>query len=289
MRHKQIAVLLSFILLLGGCAAATAQMRPQLHQRPAGFWENEKTAVQILHIFSKMGADADGKPVVQLQMIIGTGSVVDKNGLVLTNNHIVATYSPEVLPDQPETQSLPVEEFMICTVKDGDRDCNPAAVLATDEEHDLALMQVDRVFSKAVEFVDDSGLKSGDDIYFWGNVFQFLPPVGALWPLHRPYRTALLQRQELSYQFAAVANGHQCQSRFQRFRGFQRTRASHWRSQRLHPRFDGWPVTRHCYSFQYSEGIPKSQLAQAGKKVIALLFRSKVVPTERLLFSSKMM
>lgn len=178
MKSRKWATLFTFLLLFSGCATAASQTQPQLprHRRPDGFWTNEKAAVQVLHVFSKNVTDSQGNTTMQLAMMLGTAAVWDVNGLVLTNYHVVAKHPLEAIPNQPVGPSAPPEIFMVCTVTDDTRDCNPAEVVATDPENDLAFLRTDMYFDRAVEWVADSTLQRADEIYFWGNVFSFLPP-----------------------------------------------------------------------------------------------------------------
>lgn len=173
MKYKQFAVLLSVVSFLGSCVTVspTPKYTPgratqSPHHRPVGFWENEKAVVQVLHIFNRSVSDPNGKTVTQQLTALGTGGVVvDVNGLVMTNNHVV-----EKQPGQAS------HSYMVCKVIDGIRDCSAAKVVATDPTNDLALLRTDRRFSNAVKFVDDNELVPGDEVYFWGNVFSLLPP-----------------------------------------------------------------------------------------------------------------
>ncbi len=169
-----------FALLLGGCVTVAAPtpkstLGPQAqspHHRPVGFWDNEKAVVQVLHIISRAVVDPNGKTVTRQLTALGTGGVVvDKNGLVLTNNHVIAKQPP--VAGQPPA---PPDIYMVCRVVDGIRDCSAAKVIATDPANDLALLHTDRRFSQQVKFVDDNELVPGDEVYFWGNVFSLLPP-----------------------------------------------------------------------------------------------------------------
>ena len=192
MNYRKFAVLFSLILFFCGCAATSAQATrppPQPHQRPVGFWQNKEAVVQVIHFYNKLDADDDGKPILDangklttnLTASVGTGAVVDINGLVLTNNQVIKNHPIELAPDQPMPDILfatppPPEIYKVCRVTIGIQICYSAEVVATDAEHDLAQLHTDHHFPRAVEFVDDSELVPGDEIYFWGNVTFFLPP-----------------------------------------------------------------------------------------------------------------
>ena len=180
MQYKQLAMLFSMVSFLGGCVTVAAPKSKgasgfsaqSSRHRPVGFWSNEKAVVQVLHIFSATITDPNGKIVTQQLMALGTGGVVvNKNGLVLTNNHVVAKL-PRIAGQTPATPDI----YLVCRVVEGNRNCDKAKVVATDPANDLALLRADRHFSQAVKFVDDDTLMPGDEVYFWGNVFSILPP-----------------------------------------------------------------------------------------------------------------
>ena len=186
MKYQKLVVLSSFILFFCGCAATSGQTQ---HRRPTGFWTNKEAVVQVAHFYSELAIDdngmaildANGKLTTAQTAELGTGVVVDTNGLVITNNH-VTTYKPIQLapglsvPAELLAAPPPPDVFMVCAITATTRDCRKAEVLATDKTNDLALLHTDHHFSRAVEFVDDGELVSGDEIYFWGSVFDFLPP-----------------------------------------------------------------------------------------------------------------
>jgi S1-C subfamily serine protease len=205
MKYQKYIVLFSFILYFCGCASTpTKPLPPQLrHDRPVGFWENKEAVIQILHFYNKLDTDNNNKPILDdkgkfttsVMLSIGTGFVVDTNGLVLTNNHVVNEKCPIVmapatiispLPDEcalktavaPDQLAKPLvpEVLQVCTVVDGVRNCHSAKILAADAKSDIAKLHVDHYFPRAVEFADDSELVLGDEVYYWGNVHFFLPP-----------------------------------------------------------------------------------------------------------------
>ncbi|TSC84619.1 MAG: hypothetical protein G01um101413_3 [Parcubacteria group bacterium Gr01-1014_13] len=206
MQYRKSITLFFFISFFSGCGDKHAKVekpRPLLHNRPAGFWENKQAIVQVMHFYSRVNADNTGKPILDTNgkftttagMSFGTGFVVDTNGLVGTNNHNVNETCPIVmapakittpLPDECPLKTaitpdqlaapLPAEAYAVCVVKASGRDCYAAEIFAADEDNDLALVQTKQRLPHAVEFVDDSDLVPGDDVYFWGNVGLFLPP-----------------------------------------------------------------------------------------------------------------
>ena len=178
MKYKKFAVLLPFVLLFSGCVTVAASNQPRTnsarqsrHSRPVRFWTNKKAVVQILHISNVVVTAANGTKETKRILSLGTGSVIDVNGLVLTNNHVIARNNLI----KKIVGLINPEIFLVCKVPDGTRQCQEAEVVATDPDHDLALLRVDWHFDQAVEFVADSALKPGDEVYFWGNLSFYLP------------------------------------------------------------------------------------------------------------------
>lgn len=187
MKYRKFVVLFSFILFFCGCASTSAQTQ---HPRPAGFWTNKEAVVQIVHFYSRLATNNNGRPALdatgkfttKYAVELGTGVVVDVNGLVMTNNHVVANnplrFSSEMPIVPPELIGTPPQPdiFAICTIATNVPNCRKAEVVATDPVHDLAKLHTGHHFPRAVEFADDSTLVPGDEIYFWGNAFELLPP-----------------------------------------------------------------------------------------------------------------
>ncbi len=89
----------------------------------------------------------------------GTGLIIDKTGLVLTNNHMV-------------------EDATVVTVKLEDGSECTAKIVGTDPETDLALLDIDDVDEKHVAILGDSDeIKIGDWAIAMGN------PLGLDWTL----------------------------------------------------------------------------------------------------------
>ncbi len=190
MQYQKSSVLLSFALFFCGCASTPTQTQPK-NSRPVGFWKNKEAVVQVLHFYSKLATDdtgllpvfdADNKFTTRYAAELGTGAVVNVNGLVITNNHVIANNPlrfaegmPIVPPELIGTPPQP-DMYAVCTVPLGLRTCHPAELVGVDETHDLAKLHTDYHFSQAVEFADDNKLELGDEIYFWGSVFDYLPP-----------------------------------------------------------------------------------------------------------------
>jgi S1-C subfamily serine protease len=82
----------------------------------------------------------------------GTGIIISSSGLVLTNNHVIATSS-----------NLQAEVG-------GNNDYHPVKVLGYDIEHDVALVQIEDVSNlPAASLGDSSSVQAGDAIVALGN------------------------------------------------------------------------------------------------------------------------
>lgn len=199
MRYKQLSILLSVVFslgVLGGCATTQARaivkVRPRpapavlQHPRPSGFWEAETGVVQVLHDFSRLTVDDTGKLIlddtgkltIKTFTAIGTGAVLNVNGLVLTNNHVIEQEPIDLTPFPQAIQPafIPPDIYKVCIVTAGVSDCYPAEVVYTNPSHDLAWVYTKHHFSHVTKFVDESVLMPGDEVYLWGNVFDLLPP-----------------------------------------------------------------------------------------------------------------
>ncbi len=164
-----------FLLLFSACATVKLP-EPQLsHFRPRLFWENKEATVQVGHLVGQKITDENGNPTVKTIYIgMGTGTVVNVRGLIITNLHVIThTVKTEELA-QPSDNPEFAEALVVCKISDGKRNCKPAQVFAVNKEKDLALLQTDRVFTQAVKFADDKQLQPGDSIYLWGNMAFYL-------------------------------------------------------------------------------------------------------------------
>lgn len=172
--HNSRAIMLApffFIIsfLLFACGATRP---PSLHPRPPGFWENGKATVQVLHTFRVASLDESGEIKIEQQVALGTGVVVNVNGMVLTNNHAVVNTEPS-----PNTTHVPgSDKIEVCLVEKGLRTCVEALVIDQDSGNDLALLMAIKIFEYAVTFVDDHSLQLGDEVYLWGNIHDWTPP-----------------------------------------------------------------------------------------------------------------
>ena len=195
MQYRKFGILLSLILLFSGCGhKPTQNPSPVLGNRPTGFSANKLAVVQVVHFYNhlardktgKIITDKDGKFTTKQSPALGTGAVIDVNGLVMTNQHIVRDRpiklndndeNSEIVPDILLSAPPPPDRYGVC-LNNGNRLslCYPAEIVKTDKDLDLAILHVGYKFPRAIEFADSKTLVPGDEVYFWGNIFDIMPP-----------------------------------------------------------------------------------------------------------------
>jgi len=177
MRYLTICAVILSALVLESCAASNNYSRMVALQDTPQFLSNRELVVQVM-LTTPVGGN--------LSVGLGTGVVVDVNGLVLTNYHNVKSENSVGVDanDSPAPQPSAPRNF-VCTVNLGERDCKRAVLVAEDKEHDLALLKVDKKFPRAVEFASDRELMPSTDVYYWGNILSF----AALVPITGHYIT----------------------------------------------------------------------------------------------------
>lgn len=165
MRKFFTVILTVFVLFSLSCAASARQQKdhrggPGYRVMPAVFWENGDATVTVKEI------DAG----------LGTGAIVGKNGLVITNWHVVAPKMLKMIAeDGTETIKMSSRQFEVCQMKDNLETCSPAKIIKSDKVRDLAILKTERQFSHAISFIDDTHLQPFDFIYSWANVSVILP------------------------------------------------------------------------------------------------------------------
>ena len=167
MRFGKLIAFALFISLIGACANNSINSETSLpHPRPAGFWENGRAVAQVVHAFNVTVTDpATGELGIQTATVTGSAAVVDANGLILTNSHVV-----DASIFLQDGMLLLLDTYVICKVTHGKRECESAEVIAIDKEHDLALLKTELKFEQAVTFAPDSELLPGDEVYSWGDI-----------------------------------------------------------------------------------------------------------------------
>ncbi len=174
---KYISSLFFFTVSFLLCACATTG-RPPLHYRPPGFRDTEKATVQILHDMKMVPIDKDIKMEPQEGEGLATGFVVNVNGWVLTNYHVVSHEEANLrnkLP--PGFEYVPdSDKYEVCDIVKGKRKCAQAKLVASDKGYDFALLKVNIIFKEAITFTDDHNLQVGDQVYLRGSIFDWAPP-----------------------------------------------------------------------------------------------------------------
>jgi serine protease Do len=91
---------------------------------------------------------------------LGSGVIVSRDGLILTNNHVV-------------------EKADRLSVVIGDKTSYPAKVVGTDPQTDVAVIRIDARDLPVAEFGDSDGVKVGEWVLAVGNPFQLMHTVTA--------------------------------------------------------------------------------------------------------------
>ncbi len=190
MKYSKAAALIFCGLFIGWFAALSVQthmnstptLLTQLHQqRPVGYWESKEVAVQVIHFYYEPFISDDGKITMEESWEMGTGDVVDTNGFVVTNKHVVMlpiskAVAITIIQLANNLPAPPPDRYKVCALLLEFRLCSEAKVMAVDANTDIALVKADQYFAKAISFVDDHTLWPGDEIYYWGNIAWYLPP-----------------------------------------------------------------------------------------------------------------
>jgi S1-C subfamily serine protease len=143
-------------------ASTLAQLRPEPAFSARGPLEIQifaKTSPAVVFVFTKDGS--------------GSGSLIDPNGLILTNEHVVENASEVGVLFKSE----------ITDVAAGKKSAHVASVVATDHKRDLALIKVDRIPPEAHPIVvgDSTRLQVGSDVHAIGH------PEGQFWTYTRGF------------------------------------------------------------------------------------------------------
>ena len=147
-----IAPLGALLICLSACGSAVRNL-------PRGYARNESVVVMVREIGIGMG----------------TGTVVDKNGIILTNYHVISSAPHTVEKDGKEVTVKGSGKFEVCQIVDNIETCSPAEVVAKDVSLDLALLTTKSKYPRQLVFAEDSTLKRFDKVYAWANVGYILP------------------------------------------------------------------------------------------------------------------
>lgn len=143
-----------FILLLFGCGPPRPPAVPGYRTMPESFYRNGEATVTVREV----------------GFGLGTGVVVDRRGYVLTNHHVVAEKSYEVVEAGSKKVFRGSGKYEVCTAKeDAEEACVPARIVRQDKALDLALLKADREFPYAVVF-STAIPEPFDFLYVWANL-----------------------------------------------------------------------------------------------------------------------
>lgn len=182
-----IAFALFSMLILSGAGALARTMAPGESLNISLY---KKLAPGVVNIISTMVSfDFFFNPVPESGS--GSGSIIDKQGRILTNSHVV-----------DKAQRLEV------TLYDGSR--WPAKIVGTDPETDLAVIKIDAPASKlqVIPMGDSSDLEVGQNVLAIGNPFglQGTLTVGIISSLGRTIRASSGELMEGVIQTDAAIN-----------------------------------------------------------------------------------
>ncbi|MDF2961095.1 MAG: hypothetical protein K0S39_2830 [Paenibacillus sp.] len=114
----------------------------------------EKTTSSVVAIIGKPGSGKDTKEVNRYDLAHGTGVIVDSNGSILTNAHVV-------------------KNMRNINVVTSDGKSYPGKTTHYDEESDLALVKIDAVGLTPAAFAEPSDIKVGESVMAIGTPLSF--------------------------------------------------------------------------------------------------------------------
>jgi len=133
-----------------GSSAATELPTPQLVQQLRPSVVRVESDAATLDVFGEVVPSRG----------VGTGFIIDEQGHVVTNNHVVV---------KPETCDGPSSQITV-TLNDGRT--FPASIVGRDVPSDLAVLQIDATSLTPAELADSSSLQVGDDVVAIGNALD---------------------------------------------------------------------------------------------------------------------
>jgi serine protease Do len=167
------AACFSAVVLALWCPPASAQSRPQTAAPPAladldGTIESLVRSVDpsVVQIFTTGLAAGQGVVAGQSELVTpvrasGSGVVVDSEGFVITNAHVVrgASRIRVEVPVAPSGQSLLARRSRVVV----------ARVVGIDDETDLAVLKIEASGLRALTFGDSDALKAGQVVLAFGS------------------------------------------------------------------------------------------------------------------------
>jgi serine protease Do len=153
LRSTAVALLLVTVPVTGGYTAYAGALTSDQASIPAVI---EKTTPSVVAIIGKPGSgkDKDTRDVDRYNLAHGTGIIVDSNGSILTNAHVV-------------------KNMRNINVVTSDGRSYPGKTTHFDEESDLALVQIDAVGLTPVTFAAPKDIKVGEPVMAIGTPLSF--------------------------------------------------------------------------------------------------------------------
>ena len=150
-----VAAILATVMLLGAPTTAQAQLNPKDSQAVSAV--AEKSLTSVVHISTATnvrGSSPWGAPWGTRPQGLGSGVIVSRDGLILTNNHVIES-----------------ADEIIVSLSDGQK--FKAKVVGTDPKSDLAVLRLQDSPKnlKAMRFGDSSKLRLGEFVMAIGNPF----------------------------------------------------------------------------------------------------------------------
>ncbi len=138
----------------GGIVTSAAPLRPAKAPLPVSFADVvERVNPAVVHITATQGADAT-TPGGGVRRGEGTGFIVDPDGYILTNHHLVSS------PERIRVRLADKREF-------------PAVLVGADPSTDLALLRVHATGLPSVTLGDSDKLRVGEWVCAIGNPYRF--------------------------------------------------------------------------------------------------------------------
>ncbi len=154
----------SILLVFSSCWAlagtAGAQLTPKydladlkaLQQAFVQLADEVQSSVAAIRTYRVLDTGRSGEPYVKVPLSQGSGFVIDADGYVATNRHVI-------------------EDADAITVRLSDNSSHDATVVQTDERSDLAVLRIDEVNLKPIRWGELTKVKVGQWAFACGNPF----------------------------------------------------------------------------------------------------------------------